>query len=263
MIWSMSTFKKTRGLKKSWQLLETIFLRCLAQLGGTLSQGELGIVVSSFFNVRQGSSELWLTILDFIKAQPNTLSVSLKTLVFYALISKGELPSETAQYQFVVDQISKNLELLWNIADGLSQATDIEVSSQRLEVLLHVLDFHYSSPVKTYSFQPQEYAARLKLIIKSQSGRRIFGEEPVLMSMLTEVVQEDLFYDLTSLLTKKNISKEVAIRNKELQGWNDFSKILYYFERKMDKFSVVAALFYYVHLGRLYLRVSPLIDKVG
>ena len=83
------------------------------------------------------------------------------------------------------------------------------------------------------------------------------------MSMLTEVVQEDLFYDLTSLLTKKNISKEVAIRNKELQGWNDFSKILYYFERKMDKFSVVAALFYYVHLGRLYLRVSPLIDKVG
>lgn len=55
----------------------------------------------------------------------------------------------------------------------------------------------------------------------------------------------------------------MAVRNKELQGWNDFSKILYYFERKMDKFSVVAALFYYIHLGRLHLRIGPLVEQVG
>ena len=37
MIWSMSVFKKTRDLNRSWQMLESIFLRCLAQLGGSIS----------------------------------------------------------------------------------------------------------------------------------------------------------------------------------------------------------------------------------
>lgn len=261
LIWSLSQFTALPDMAGTWNHLETMLLRSFAQLSSELNPIQVGMIISSFYKVNQGSTELWISFLDYIKYNPSKVSFSLKSLVMHTLLLKGEFKSQTDNCNYMINILITQMSAHWNLIDQLA-SSDVPNVNSRLKLLLHLAMLPILHAYDRLRMPLTELSTRVRQLLLKQNTRKLIGEEPIVLAGLTTIVQRDLIQEMTIMLRPRSSSREVKLKVEQLHGWNNYSKVLYYLERKLGDFRLTCPLLMYIYLGRLHLTLQPLISQM-
>lgn len=297
LVWSLSKFSKNvQAMEVSWKVLESRVLRSLSQLKDSISSREIGILISCFYELKQGSDELWSGFLYYSKTHPNHISLSLKCLVYHYMLTRGMLSLESGiaeRTEYVRNQIQENfgqiLQLLIDHLTILPKDRDPTVpdslgsgpSQTQIRILLvleqlifsFLIDLPEAVPISSIPSRDLLFTAVVQLL-KHQEGRRTIGNDPVSLIALIQTVSKIINSSLLAKEYEMNRYNQGAkdrgqfyspVRKGENtleQDWRDFDRLLYFIERKVDSYSILFPLVVYIYLGKAHLLLQPVMDRL-